>query len=128
MPHPPPTPLTLHPLPRVPSPRRRRHRRARNPSLTPAENGLERRHTRAGYGNGDLDHGPEVNEDAFAEGIDGHGVRVDGVQANDGGDRGKGADAEDEEEGVFLAGGPVDGAEGFDGEEEDPDVGYYVEG
>jgi hypothetical protein len=49
------------------------------------------------------------------------------VQADDGRDRGEGADAEEQEQGQPLAPGALDRAEGFDGQDQDPDVGYDVE-
>lgn len=102
--------------------RRRRHGRPGDPPLSPAEDWFQGRHGRARDGEGHFDYGPEVDQDAIPEGVRGEGVGVDGMQADDGGDCRERAHAKDEEEGIFLFGGPVDGAEGLDGEEEDEDV------
>jgi hypothetical protein len=92
------------------------------------ENGFERGYGRAGQRDGEFDDAPDVDGDAVAERVGGLGVDADRVEAHDGGDAGEGAGAEDEEEGEFLAVGALDRAEGFVWEEEDPKVGYYVEG
>lgn len=109
-------------------PRRLGPRGARGVALASAEDGLERGDAGAGDGDGELDHGPEVDGDAVAEGVGGLGVDADGVEADHGGDAGKGAGAKDEEEGELLAVRAADGAEGLEGEGEDPDVGDDVEG
>lgn len=97
-------------------------------ALAAAEDGFEGWDRGAGYGDSDFDDGPEVDGDAVAEGIGGFGVDADGVEADDGGCCGEGADAEDEEEGYFIAFWALDVPEGGDGEGEDPKVGDYVKG
>lgn len=109
-------------------PRRLGPRGARGVALAAAEDGFERGDAGAGDGDGELDHGPEVDGDAVAEGVGGLGVGADGVEADHGGDAGKGAGAKDKEEGEFFPVRAADGAEGLEGEGEDPDVGDDVEG
>ena len=82
---------------------------------------------RAGHGDVDLDDGPQIDQDALLEGVDGEGVGVDGVQAHHGDDGCEGADAEDADEGDLFFARAVDVDEGFDREGEDDDVGYDVE-
>ena len=103
-------------------------RGARGVALAPAEDGLERGDAGAGDGDGELDHGPEVDGDGVAEGVGGLGVDADGVEADYGSDTGEGAGAKDEEEGELLARRAVDGAERLEGEGENPEVGDDVEG
>jgi hypothetical protein len=90
--------------------------------LAAAEDGFEGRDAGAGYGDADLDHAPQVNQDAFLERVRGLGVAVDGVQAHHATDGGKGAGAENEEESDLFAVGPLDGPQRGNWKGEDPYV------
>jgi hypothetical protein len=75
----------------------------------------------------DLQDRPQVDKNGFAEGIDGGGVKDDGVQSDDGDDGGKGTDAEDSDEGVLFFSWAVDTNQRLDGECEDENVGKDIE-
>jgi hypothetical protein len=49
------------------------------------------------------------------------------VETDDGGDAGESSGSEGQEEGHFFFSRPLDGAEAFEGESEDPEVGDNVE-
>lgn len=96
-------------------------------ALVLAEDGLEGRHAGASDGDCELDHGPEIDGNTIAEGVIGLGVNTDGVEADDGGNAGEGPGAEGQKEGNFLFSRALDGAEGFEWEAEDPEIGDNVE-
>lgn len=96
-------------------------------TLVSAEDGFEGWHAGAGDGDCELNHGPEVHGDAVAEGVVGFGIDADRVETDDGGDAGESSGSEGQEEGHFFFSRPLDGAEAFEGESEDPEVGDNVE-
>lgn len=91
------------------------------------EQRLKRRRRPADNCRVDLDNRPEVHQNTLLEGVFGEGVRVNGVEANDGRDGCEGTDAEDEDERDLFSAGPVDLDQGFDGKGNNPDIRDDVE-
>lgn len=97
-----------------------------SPESLGGEEGLEGGRGSADDGDVDLEDGPEVDENALLERIDGKCVGVDSVEANDRGDGREGTDTKNEDERNLLLPGPVDLDEGLDGKRDDPDIGDDV--
>ena len=102
-------------------------RTARSHPLPAAKDGFEAGDAGARHGDADFDHAPQIDEDALLKRVGSLGEPVDGVQADNAADGGKGAGAKNEVEDYPIAAGALDAAEGWDGEDKDPNVCYYVE-
>lgn len=95
--------------------------------LAAAKHRLQCRNAGASHGNADLDHAPQVDQNALFERVLGLGVAVNGVETYYAADCSKGTSPKDEEKGDLLSTWALNGPQRRNGKSQDPYIGYDVE-